>query len=286
MNDLKENSKYRLGLSLSGGGARGFAHSGALKAIEDFGLRPEIICGTSSGAIAGILYADGYTPEEIINLFVGKDFREFIDIQVPVLAIFGTSGFRRFLEKHLRTKNFEDLQIPVKIVATNLNEGKFAVFDKGAIIDALIVSCSIPIIFNPVVIDGVNYVDGGVCKNFPVSPIRNLCDKIIGVNVSPLVPKKSGMEIKTIMHVAERSYHYMSRTNTLRDRTLCDVLVEINDLVYFKTFDLVNAEKIFNIGYESSRQALQDSTDKGVFSALSVTENDSLKMLSPKIETK
>jgi len=259
---MKKSKKYYLGLALSGGGARGFAHPGALKAIEDFGLRPEIICGTSSGAIAGVLYADGYTPEEIIGLFVGREFREFVDIQVPVTALLGTSSFRRFLKKHLRAKNFEDLQIPVKIVATNLDEGKSVIFDKGPIIDPLIASCSIPIIFNPVSINGALHVDGGVCQNFPVSPIRSQCDKIIGVNVSPLVPKKYN---KTIMHIAERSYHYMSKSNTLLDRTLCDVLVEITDLAYFKTFDLVNSEKIFKIGYDTSRQALLESIDKGTF---------------------
>jgi len=278
MSDWKENNKYRLGLALSGGGARGFAHPGALKAIEDFGLHPEIISGTSSGAIAGVLYADGYTPEEIISLFVGKEFREFVDIQVPVVAIFGTSGFRRFLKKYIRAKNFEDLHIPVKITVTDLDEGKSVVFDKGPIIDPLIASCSIPIVFNPVVINGINYVDGGVCKNFPVSPIRSMCRKIIGVNVSPLVSKKYN---KTIMHIAERSYHYMSRTNTLLDRTLCDVLVEINDLLYFKTFDLVNSEKIFKIGYDSSRQALLESIDRGVFSVLCTTEDNSQKVLLP-----
>ena len=281
MNNRKENketAKYRLGLALSGGGARGFAHPGALKAIEDFGLRPDIICGTSSGAIAGVLYADGYTPEEIIHLFVGKEFREFVELQIPIAAIFGTSGFRRFLKKNLRSKTFEELRIPVKIVATNLDEGKSVIFDHGPIIDALIASCSIPIIFNPVVINGVNYVDGGVCKNFPVSPIRSLCNKIIGVNVSPLVSKKYN---KTIMHIAERSYHYMSKTNTLLDRTLCDVLVEINDLIYFKTFDLVNSEKIFKIGYDASRQALLESIGAGTFSLSSAIAGDSQKMLLP-----
>ena len=278
MNGLKVSNKYQLGLALSGGGARGFAHPGALKAIEDFGLRPEIISGTSSGAMAAVFYADGYSPEEIISLFVGKELREFVDIQVPVAAIFGTSGFRRFLKKHLRAKKFEELQIPVKIVTTNFDEGKSMIFDQGPIIDALIASCSIPIVFNPVVINGVNYVDGGVCKNFPVSTIRSLCNKVIGINVSPLVPKKYN---KTIMHIAERSYHYMSRNNTLLDRTLCDVLVEITDLGYFKTFDLVNSEKIFKIGYDSSKQAILESINKGIFSVFCSTEDDSQKLLLP-----
>jgi NTE family protein len=256
MDESVEKKKYKLGLALSGGGARGFAHPGAIKAIEDFGLKPEIISGTSAGALAGVFYADGYAPEEIINLFVGKDFREFVNIQMPVAAIFGMAGFRRFLKKYLHAKNFEDLPIPVKVVATNLDEGKIVVFDTGPIIDAVVASCSIPIVFNPVVIDGVNYVDGGIFKNFPVSTIRSLCDKIIGINVSPLVPRKYN---KTIMQIAERSYHYMSRTNTLLDRTLCDVLVEITDLAYFKTFDMINSEKIFKMGYGYSQKALLES---------------------------
>ena len=255
MNESVEKKKYQLGLALSGGGARGFAHPGAIKAIEDFGLKPEIISGTSAGALAAVLYADGYAPEEIVKLFIGKDFREFAAIQVPVAAIFGMSGFRRFLKKHLHTKNFEDLPIPVKVVATSLDEGKSVVFDTGPIIDAVVASCSIPIVFNPVVIDGINYVDGGIFKNFPVSTIRSLCDKIIGINVSPLVARKYK---KTIMQIAERSYHYMSRTNTLLDRTLCDVLVEITDLAYFNTFDLINSEKIFKMGYGYCQKALSE----------------------------
>ncbi|GHT15253.1 phospholipase [Bacteroidia bacterium] len=278
MTDLLEKKKYKLGLALSGGGARGFAHPGAMKAIEDFGLRPDIISGTSAGALAGVLYADGYTPEEIIQLFVGKDFREFVDIQVPMAAIFGTSGFRRFLKKHLHAKNFEDLRIPLKVVTTNLDEGESVVFDKGPIIDAIVASCSIPIVFNPVVINGVNYVDGGIFKNFPVSTIRGMCNKIIGVNVSPLVPKKYN---KTIMHIAERTYHYMSRTNALLDRTLCDVLVEITDVAYYKTFDLENSEKIFGIGYGYSQNALIEAANRNIFSILCSTDDGTQKILLP-----
>jgi NTE family protein len=245
--------KYKLGLALSGGGARGFAHPGALKAIEDSGLKPEIIAGTSAGALAGVFYADGYRPEEIMELFANKDFKEFAEIQIPKVAIFGNSGFRKFLKKYLRAKTFEDLSIPLKVVTTNLDDGKSATFQKGPLIDPVVASCSIPILFNPVVIDSVNYVDGGLFKNFPVSEIRSECEKVIGVNVSPLVSKKYN---KTIMHIAERSYHYMSRNNTLLDRQLCDTLIEMEDLTYYKTFDLVSAEKIFKIGYDHAQKAL------------------------------
>lgn len=249
----KKKKKYNLGLALSGGGARGFAHPGAIKAIEDMGQKPEVIVGTSAGALAGVLYADGYTPEEIISLFVGTEFKEFAQIQIPKAGIFSTQGFRRFLKKHLHAETFEDLAIPVKVVTTNLDDGKSVVFHKGPLIEPVIASCSIPIVFEPVVIDGINYVDGGIFKNFPVSVIRSDCEKVIGVNASPMVSRKYN---KTIMQIAERSYHYMSRNNTLLDRKLCDILVEMEDLVTYKTFDIESANKIFNIGYTYAKEAL------------------------------
>lgn len=251
----KKEKKYQLGLALSGGGARGFAHPGAIRAIEDWGLKPEVIVGTSAGALAGALYADGYTPEEIIRLFVGKDFKEFVEFQIPRTGIFGAQGFRRFLKKHLHAETFEDLSIPLRVVTTNLDDGEIVVFDKGPLIEPIVASCSIPIIFEPVVIKGINYVDGGIFKNFPVSVIRSDCEKVIGVNVSPLVSKKYN---KTIMQIAEHSYHYMSRNNTLLDRKLCDILIEMEDLISYKTFDLISANKIFNIGYEHALKTLND----------------------------
>ena len=253
---LPEEKKYKLGLALSGGGARGFAHPGVLKAFEDLGLKPDVISGTSAGALAGVLYADGYSSGEIIEMFSKKDWKEFAEIKIPTNALFGSTGFRKFLKKHLRAKNFEDLQIPVKVVTTNLDEGFSVTFDKGPIVDAVVASCSIPIIFAPVIINDVHYVDGGLFKNFPVSTIRKECEKVIGVNVSPLVTKKYQ---PTIVNIAERSYHCMSRTNTLLDRELCDILIEMKDLVCYKSFDLESSNKIFNIGYEDAQKALKNS---------------------------
>lgn len=252
---VDNEKKYKLGLALSGGGARGFAHAGALKALEDKGLKPEIISGTSAGALAAVLYADGYAPEEMIELFTGKPLKDFAAIHVPSVSVFDTKGIKQFLKKTLRKTKFEDLNIPIRVVATNLDEGKSRVFDSGPLIDAVTASCSIPIVFNPTKIEGNYYVDGGILKNFPVSVIRGECEKVIGVNVSPLVPKKYN---QTIVNIAERTYHYMSRTNTFLDRTLCDVLIEIDDLTSYKTFDIKKANNIFKIGYEYGNRALAE----------------------------
>ena len=121
----------------------------------------------------------------------------------PESGLFDSKRFRYFLRRHLRAKTFEELKTPLVVVATDLDNGESHEFRSGPIVEAVTASCSIPIIFSPVVINGVHYVDGGLFHNFPVSIIREECERIIGVNVSPLVPQKYK---QTIFHIAERSY--------------------------------------------------------------------------------
>ncbi|MCD8042902.1 MAG: patatin-like phospholipase family protein [Tannerellaceae bacterium] len=243
---------YKVGLALSGGGAKGFAHIGVFKLLEECGLQPEIIAGTSAGALMGALFADGYPAEEIRELFTGREFSEFAQLQLPKSGLFDTSRFRSFLKRHIRTKNIEDLPVPLVIIATDLDNGISHEFRHGPLVEAVTASCSVPIIFSPVVIDGTHYVDGGLFRNFPVSNIREECERIIGVNVSPLIPQKYK---QTIFHIAERSYHYMFRANTIEDRLLCDVLIEAEEFGYYKTFDLENVDLIAGIGYEAAVKA-------------------------------
>ena len=110
-----------LGYALSGGGAKGFAHLGALKVLEKSGLKPDVIAGTSAGALAGVFYADGYQPEEIIELFKKRDFRDFVELSIPKSGLLKSTGLHGFLKKNLRAKCFEDLKIPFFSVATDWN---------------------------------------------------------------------------------------------------------------------------------------------------------------------
>lgn len=254
MTQESDHTNYKLGLALSGGGAKGFAHLGVFKLLEECGLMPDVIVGTSVGALMGTLFADGYSADELKELFSGREFSEFAQLQIPKSGLFDSKRFRYFLKRHLRAKTFEELKIPMIVVATDLDNGESHEFKKGPIVEAVTASCSIPIIFSPVVIDGVHYVDGGLFHNFPVSIIHNICDKVIGVNVSPLIPQKYK---QTIFHIAERSYHYMFRANTLEDREMCDVLIEAEEFGMYKTFDLENVEQIARIGYDAAVRAFE-----------------------------
>lgn len=256
---------YKLGLALSGGGAKGFAHLGVFRLFEECNLRPDIISGTSAGALAGALYADGYSSEEIIHMFSGKEFSEFARIQIPNAGLFEMKRMNNFLKKYLRARRIEDLSIPMVIMATDLDRGISHEFRGGPLIEALVASSSVPIIFSPVEIDGTHYVDGGVFRNFPVTPIREECDKIVGVNVSPMVPVKYK---QTIYHIAERSYHYMFRANTTEDRLLCDVLIEAEEFGAYKMFDLENVDKLADVGYEAAIKAFDDISHDSKFDLL------------------
>jgi len=259
--NLFESKPYKIGIALSGGGIKGLCHAGVLKALEEQGIRPDILSGVSSGAVVGALYADGYSPDEIAKLFEDISFRRMTKLQIPDGGFFKIDTFQRFMSKNLRAKTFEDLKIPLRVVATNLDKGCSVVFSSGKLLEPVIASCSVPVLFSPKIIDGVRYVDGGVFKNFPVSTIRNQCEKVIGINASPMVADDYK---PTIMNVAARSYHIMFKANIIHDKELCDLLIEPIDMGNYETFGVDKGREIFELGYRTTKQLLINKLDSSV----------------------
>ena len=238
---------YFLGYALSGGGAKGFAHLGALKVLEKCGLKPDVISGTSAGALAGVLYADGYHPDEITELFTRREFREFIEFTIPKTGLFKSTGLHGFLKKNLRARRFEDLEMPFYVITTDWNNARTAIFSEGDdLIDSVVASCSVPVVFNHQEINGKPYVDGGLLKNFPVSIIRRQCRYIIGVNVSAMIPVDEKNNIRTMI---ERTFNLMSNSNTIIDKSYCDILIEVKGIEKYGMFNLANMNTISEIGY-------------------------------------
>ena len=261
LTNIFNRKPYQTGIALSGGGIKGLCHAGVLKALEEQGIKPDIISGVSSGAVVGALYADGNTPEEIAMLFEDISFRQMTKIQIPDGGFFRIDAFQKFMTKTLRAKTFEELKIPLRIVATNLDKGQSVVFSSGKLVDAIVASCSIPVLFTPKIIDGVHYVDGGVLKNFPVSTIRDDCDKVIGINASPMVADDYKPSILT---VASRTYHFMFKSNILHDKELCDLLIEPVDMGNYETFDVDKGREIFDLGYRTTKQLLENKLNTKV----------------------
>lgn len=248
---------YKLGVAFSGGGARGFAHVGALLAIEEAGLKPDAVAGVSAGSVIAVMYAAGVPPLKIADFFARTGFRDFAELGLGSGGIFSIHKFMNFVLKAIGDKkNIEDLNIPTFIGATDLDNAAPHVFSEGPIGPRMLASCSIPIMFSPIVIDGVHYVDGGVLRNLPAWILRDKCETLIGVNCSPLSTKS---EYKSIISVALRTYNLMAKANQSEDMAMCDISVETPEIAGYAPFNLKNIKELVLSGYMHTRKALKDA---------------------------
>ncbi len=181
----------KIGIALGGGGARGIAHLAYLNALEELDVKPSIISGTSIGAIIGALYAGGMSPDEMYGLLktlfsakkTKKSSSKRLD-KIPggIIASFA----RRYLNRVLPKSQFEELDIPLKIVATNFNTLEERVFEQGDILNAVMCSIALPGVFAPQKIDDSFYIDGGATNIVPFDIIREYCDVLIAIDVSKI----------------------------------------------------------------------------------------------------
>lgn len=256
MSDSTSQKPYRLGIALSGGGARGFAHVGALKALSEAGIKPDVLAGVSAGSVVAVLYSAGLPFSKILKLFSQARFRDFCEFKIKGGGLFRIDKFKRHIAKAIPDfKNLEDLPIPTYIGATDFDNGVPVAFENGPIMERMVASCSIPIIFQPVTIDGVRYVDGGVLHNIPAWILRDKCEKLIGINCSPLDNRKTK---NSIFEVGMRAYSLMLKGNVADDMALCDMQIEIPEMVDYKTFDLKAINTAYLRGYTTTRQILKE----------------------------
>lgn len=251
-----DNKKYNIGLALSGGGVRGFAHIGALRALEDVGIRPDIIAGVSAGSIVASFYAAGMSADDIFNLLGNIDMSKFLQVDISKSGLLKLDKFRKFLSKNLPVENIEQLKIPTIIGATDIEHQHEVAFTTGNIAERVSASCSIPLVFRPVKIDNAYYVDGGVLHNLPSYYLRPLCKKVIGINVSPSKLGPIKMDVRSL---AYRTYKIMTMRNVVADKQLCDLLVDIISIQGHSTFDTRAARKIAQKGYFETMKILKNS---------------------------
>ncbi|MFV8345635.1 patatin-like phospholipase family protein [Flavobacterium sp. ZB4P13] len=212
----QEQKKPKIGLVLSGGGAKGFAHIGVLKVLEEAGIKIDYIGGTSMGAVIGGLYASGYNASQIDSIFHATNFDELLNDFIPrssknfyekrndelyalVLpfsklkigipealskGMYNYNLLNRITRNVRHIKDFNQLPIPFLCIGTDIETGKEVLLNKGNLAQAMIASSAFPSLFSPVEIDGRVLVDGGVVNNYPIEEVRKLgADIIIGVDV-------------------------------------------------------------------------------------------------------
>ncbi|NJN42129.1 MAG: patatin-like phospholipase family protein [Flammeovirgaceae bacterium] len=242
------------GLVLSGGGARGFAHLGVIKALEEDGVSFDELSGTSAGSIAGALYAYGYTPDEILEIISSTGFLKSVRPAWTWIGLLSLDGFKEMMLKHIPENNFEALKKKLTIAATEIRLGKVVYFNQGELIPAILASSSIPALFSPIHHHENFYVDGGLMDNLPVRPLIGKCDFIIGSHCNPVEQR---FDLKNAKEVVERSLLLAINVSTNYSKTHCNLVIEPPALGKFTTFDLSKGKEIFDIGYSYTKDNMK-----------------------------
>lgn len=248
--------RHTTGIVLSGGGAKGFAHIGVLMALEENGIEPAIVAGTSMGAIIGIFYAAGYHGKEIYDIVVKEKFDSLFTVITPVFGIskLGISSHKNVYDvfrKYMPDDDFDSLPKPLTVCATDLitSEGRY--FSKGKHLhDAVIASSSIPGVFEAVKIDNGVYVDGGLIDNLPAKTIREHCEYLIGVDVNPAPLDIPKLENKA--DLIAQTLHTIVYHSSAEGRSLCDFIIEPRVSDKYNEFSFKEFKEICNIGHDTT----------------------------------
>ncbi len=242
--------KNRFGLVLSGGGARAVAHIGVLKALEEMGLKPAMLSGVSAGALVGVLYAAGHSPERILALVKEEgNFSLARFFRYPG-GLFSSDNLRRILRNLVPSDDFATLLIPLVVTATDLLNGSVLHVSDGPLHEVVIGSCAIPSVFHPVPYNDSLLVDGGVLDNLPVAPLRGRVDGIIGSHVNNLYEGQSIREPGRLA-VLERCFHLAIAAGVRKQAKLCDVFIEPS-MAGYSMFDLRPVDALYQLGYQTT----------------------------------
>ena len=245
----------KIGISLSGGGSRGIVHIGILKAIEEAGIEISMVTGTSAGAIVGLFYCNGYSPDSIMDIIRETKLRKYVRPAISFSGLLKLESIVNVFKKYIRHDSFDALQIPLVVAATNVKKGSNTFLHDGSLIRSVLASCAVPVIFEPIELEGELYIDGGILNNLPVEPLIGHCDVIIGSNCNPI---SGNYEPGNMRSLLERSLLIAINVNTFAKKEKCDLFLEPEGLKKYGGFDFSKANEIFNIGYEYGKSKIDE----------------------------
>jgi NTE family protein len=279
----KDNTPPKVGLVLSGGGAKGLAHIGTLKVLEEAGVQIDYIGGTSMGAIVGALYASGYSAHQLDSIFKSTDFTDLIQDNVPrgaktfyekedseryalslpfenfkvsfPQAISGGQNIYNLLVQllfHVKdVQDFGKLPIPFLCVATNVETGEEILLDKGYLPEAIVASGTFPSLFEPAEIEGQILIDGGVVNNYPIDHVKAMgADMIIGVDVQHDLATRESLSSATEILLQINNYRTVNDMKSKSKKT--DIYIR-PDIDEFSVIDFERGREIIDNGEISAR---------------------------------
>lgn len=237
----------KIGIVLSGGGARGSAHVGVLKALEEHGISPQYVSGSSAGSIAATFYAAGKSPATMLEIAKNMPgLRQLFRWGLPKAGLTDLSYLKAIIQEHIPKDDFSVLSKKLYVIATNLNKGKWKAFQSGKLSDAVMASSALPLLFKPVEIDGEIYVDGGLLNNLPVEPLLVNCDIVIGVNAIPVQPLT---QFNSLRQIGEQCLVLSNWANMESRFNQCDIQITVLGTEKYSILDFKKAEALHDLGY-------------------------------------
>lgn len=245
----------KIGLVLSGGGVRGMAHIGLIKAMMEHGIEANKVSGSSVGALVGALYANGNSIDEMLHFFKETPILKYNFFTMAKAGFLDTDKYISIFKEYFPEDSFEGLKKEFHLVATNLQKGEAEYFSKGELIKPLLASAALPPVFSPVELNGALYADGGIMNNFPIEPVKKVSDFIIGSNVS-IVGTLEKKELKNAMQLASRVTGLMIYASSKEKLNSCNIVIEPKELEKIGVLDKRGIQKAFQIGYEHASKEL------------------------------
>ena len=244
--------KKKFGLVLGSGGSRGFAHIGFLQALEENGIKPDVMTGCSIGAVIGAVYLAGKTPRQMKNIAFKLKKGDLIDLTLNAfksMALLRSVKLEQQLEKYLGSKTFADLSIPFATIATDLISGKLITFTEGDLLTAVRASSSIPTVFAPIKKDGMLLVDGGLLSRTPVAAAKDLGAEVtVAVDLLGNLPDYT--EVGNIIQLAMRAIDVGDhRDQRPRRRDVPDLMLN-PDLKGINQYKIAEQEFTYDVGYK------------------------------------
>jgi len=243
-----------IGVALGGGFARGIAHVGVLKVLEQEGIPVRFVTGTSVGALIAAGYCSGLSIPELEEVAYTVKFATFARWTLSRYGFASNERMISFLSRTLKVKTFEELRVPLGVVATELNSGIGMVFKSGPLIDPIRASCAYPGMFQPVNVEGQWYVDGMLSHPVPALPVREMgAERVIAVHLRGSWSLKSAP--RHLFDVIGRSFAIAQERMSDPWRTAADLLIE-PDVGGFDFNDFKRAKELMRVGEEAMRHAL------------------------------
>ncbi|GHT12595.1 phospholipase [Bacteroidia bacterium] len=253
----------KIGIVLSGGAARGFAHLGALQALHDAGIYPSYVAGASMGAVIGSVYASGMQPAKIYAFAQKQNY-----VQLFTPSLFSQSGglskttfIRKMLDALIDHNSFDSLKLPFYASITNLDLARDEIKHSGDLKTIVCASSAVPLVFVPVKMDGYTYVDGGTLNNLPVDPLLQIadCRYIIGVSVVA-TPEDLREDWKGI-DPAMRAFDIMVKKTEMENRSKCHFFLEVEETSMLKISDFNKVDSFYEMGYKEMSKYIRQTPE-------------------------